>query len=128
MSRATWPTNTIIGEEFLVGDMDARRRIGGAGTAGDEADAGPTGHLADRLGHHRSAALMAAHGDGDVAVVKRIEHGEIALAGHAEDVADTVDDQLVDQHLGGGAQIVLGFHVSFPGMGIEERALKNALL
>ena len=30
---------------------------------------------------------MAAHGDGDVAVVKGIEHGEIALAGHAEDVA-----------------------------------------
>ena len=59
---------------------------------------------------------MAAHGDGDIAVVKRIEHGEIALAGHAEGVADTVDDQLVDQHLGGGAQIVLGFHVRFPGI------------
>jgi hypothetical protein len=37
-------------------------------------------------------------------------------------VADTVDDQLVDQHFGGGAQIVLGFHVSFSGMGIGENA------
>ena len=106
--------------------MDARRRVGGARTAGDEADAGPPGHLADGLRHHRRPALVAAHGDGDIAVVKRIEHGEIALAGHAEGVADTVDDQLVDQHLGGGAQIVLGFHVSFPGMALgEKRALEE---
>jgi hypothetical protein len=59
---------------------------------------------------------VAAHGDGDVAVVERIEHGEIALAGHAKGMADPLDDQLVDQHFGGGAQIVLGFHVSFSGM------------
>ena len=119
----------IIGEEFLLRDVDARRRIGGAGTAGDETDAGPAGRLADGFRHHRRAALVAAHGDFDVAVVKRIEHGEIALAGHAEGVADTVDDQLVDQHLGGGAQIVLGFHVIFSGMGIgEKRALKDGLL
>ena len=61
--------------------------------------------------------------------MERIEHGEIALAGNAEGVADTVDDQLVDQHFGGGAQIVLGFHVCLSGMGIgEKRALRNGLL
>ena len=70
--------------------------------------------LADGFRHHRRAALVAAHGDGDVAVVKRIEHGEIAFAGHAEGVLDAVDDQLVDQHLGGGTQIILGFHMTFP--------------
>jgi hypothetical protein len=65
---------------------------------------------------------VTTHGDGDIAVMERIEHGEIALAGNAEGVADTVDDQLVDQHFGGGAQIVLGFHVSFSGMALAKNA------
>ena len=96
------------------------RGVGGARSAGDEADAGAAGHLADGFRHHRRAALVAAHGDGDVAIVKRIEHGEIAFARHAEGVLDAVDDQLVDQHLGGGTQIVLGFHVTFPaGLDVE---------
>ena len=105
---------------ILLRDVDAGRGVGGARSAGDEADAGAPGHLADRFRHHRCAALVAAYGDGDVAVVKRIEHGEIAFARHAEGVPDAVDDQLIDQHLGSGAQIILGFHVTFPaGLDVE---------
>ncbi len=89
-------------------------RIGGAGAAGDEADAGPAGHLADRLGHHRGAGLLPADRDGDIAVMKRVEHREIALAGHAKDMLHAVDAQLIDQNLGGAAQIVLGAHRRLP--------------
>ena len=92
---------------ILARDVNAGRSIGGAWPARDEADAGPAGRLADRLRHHRGAALLPAHGDGDVAVVEGVEHGEIALARHAEYVAHAVDAQLIDQNLGGGARIVL---------------------
>ncbi len=42
--------------------------------------------------------------------MERVEHREIALARHAKDVAHAVNAQLVDQNLGGAAQIVLGAH------------------
>ena len=95
---------------ILARDVDAGRGIGGAGPAGDEADAGPAGRLADRLRHHRRAALLPAHGDGEIAVVKRVERRKIALARHAEHVAHAVNAQLIDQNLGGGAHIVLSAH------------------
>ena len=95
---------------ILARDVDAGRRVGGARPAGDEADARTAGRLADRLRHHRGAALLPAHGDGEIAVVKRVEHREIALARHAEDVAHAVNAQLIDQNLGGGPHIVLTAH------------------
>ena len=110
MSRATWPTNMTSGVGILARDVDARRGIGGARPAGDETDAGPAGDLADRLRHHGGAALLAADRDGEVGVVEGVEHRQIALARHAEDVAHAVDAQLIDQNLGGGAHIVLGAH------------------
>ena len=58
----------------------------------------------------QAPAFLAADGDGEIAVMERVEHGEIALARHAKDVAHAVDAQLIDQNLGGGAQIVLGAH------------------
>ena len=95
----------------LLRDVDAGRRIGGARPARDEADARPPGRLADGFGHHRRAALLAADGDGDVAVVEGVEHGEIAFARDAEDMTHAVLDQLVDQDLGGGADVFDGAHV-----------------
>ena len=88
---------------ILVGDVNAGRGVGGARTARHEADAGPARRLAHRLGHHRGAAFLAADGDGDVAVVEGVEHAQETLAGHAEDVTHAIGDQLVDEHLGGGA-------------------------
>ena len=95
---------------ILARDVDAWRGIGGARPARDEADAGLAGHFSDRLRHHAGAALLAADRDGEIGVVERVEHRQIALARHAEDVAHAVDVQLVDQNFGGGAHIVLGAH------------------
>jgi hypothetical protein len=42
--------------------------------------------------------------------VERIERGQIALAGDAKDVADPVDQKLVDQHLAARTHVVLAAH------------------
>jgi hypothetical protein len=87
----------------LVRDVHAGRRVGGTGAARDEADAGLAGELALRLGHHGRAAFLAAHGHVDGRVVQRVEHGQKAFAGHAEELLDAVGDELVDQDLAAGA-------------------------
>ena len=95
---------------ILLRDMDARRGIGGAGPAGDEADAGPAGRLAVRLRHHRGAAFLAADGDLDLAVVEGVERGEIALARHAEHMRHAMRDQLIDEDFAAGPRSVIGAH------------------
>ena len=111
------------GLEILLRDMDAVGRIGGARAAGDEADAGPAGHLADGFRHHRGAGLLPAHRDGNIAVMERVQHREIALAGHAENMLHAVDAQLIHQNFGGAAQIVLGAHFTLPGRPVRGRKL-----
>src|SRR5690242_7096992 len=86
------------------------RGIGGAGAAGDEAHAGPAGHFAERLRHDRRPALLAADGDGQIAVMEGVEYRQIALARHAEDMANAMNAQLIHQDFGGAAQIVLSPH------------------
>jgi hypothetical protein len=108
---------------ILTRDVDAGRRVGGARSAGDETDARAAGHLADRLRHHRGAALLPANGDGKIAVVKRIENRQVALARHAEDVAHAVNAQLIDQNLGRGPHIVLTAHRRLPG---NSRPIRRA--
>src|SRR5262249_62219420 len=89
-------------------------RIGGAGPARDEADAGPPGHLAAGFRHDRGPALLPANGDGDIAVVEGIERREIALPGHAKHVTNPVNDELVDQNFGGRPRAVIGAHPASP--------------
>jgi len=83
----------------LIGDVDAGRGIGGAGAARHETDAGLAGELAGGFRHHAGAAFGAADGDLHRGVVQRVEHGEIALARHAEGVGGAVDQKLVDEDL-----------------------------
>ena len=121
---------------ILARDVDAVRGIGRTGTAGDETDTGPAGHLADRFRHDGSAGLLAAHRDGQIAVMEGIEHREIALAWHAKDVTHAMKAQLIDQDFGGTAQIVLTAHrrrllkicfglvVSWP-LRVKDRASEN---
>ena len=93
--------------------MDARRRVGRARAARDEADARPSRDLADRLRHHRRTAFVTADGHGDAAVAQRIQHGEKTLAGNAEHMLDAVDHELLDQRRGGGsARCVLVHRIS----------------
>ena len=70
--------------------------------------------LADRFRHHRGAALLAADGHRDVAVVERVERREIAFARHAEHMVHAVDDQLVDQDFAAGAGAVIAAHQFAP--------------
>jgi hypothetical protein len=62
-----------------------------------------------------ASAIIAADGQFDVAVDKRIKRREVALAGHAKDVTHAVDAQLSDENLGGGAIVILAAHHSFLG-------------
>jgi hypothetical protein len=66
---------------------------------------GPARELPVRLRHHGGAALLAADGDLDRRVVQGVEHGEEALAGHAEQVLHPVHHELVDEDLAAGTAI-----------------------
>ncbi len=90
------------GNRILHGDVDAGRRIGGAGAAGDEADAGLAGQAALAVGHHRGAAFLAADDGADRRIVQRVEHREIGFARHAEDAIDAVGFERVDDQLSAG--------------------------
>ena len=75
--------------------------IGGARPARDEADARPPRELALRLGHEGGAALLAAGDEADaVAVlVEAVQHGEKALARHAERGVDALRDEGLDERM-----------------------------
>ena len=81
----------------LEGGVDAAGGVRRAGAAGDHADARPAGELAVGVGHVRGADLVAAGDEADRRVVERVEHGQVALAGHAEGDVHPVDDELVDE-------------------------------
>ena len=110
MSRATWPTNTTSGVESWRAMWMPGEALVAPGPRVTKQTPGTAGRLAHRLGHHRGAALLPANGDGNIAVVKRIDRSEIAFAGHAEHVLDAVNAQLIDQNLGGRTIIVLTAH------------------
>lgn len=80
--------------------MQPGQRVGAAGAAGDEAHAGATGGLGIGFGHHRGAAFLAAHHQGDVRrVVQRIEHRQKALPGDREHPVHTVASEQFDDGL-----------------------------
>src|SRR6516165_7384276 len=91
-------------------DVKAGRGVGCPGATGDETDPGPPRCLAGGLRHHRGTALLPADREREIAVVKRVEHGEITLARHAEHVCHAVNAELVDQNRCGGSHVVIGTH------------------
>ena len=60
---------------------------------------GRAGELAVGVRHVRGADLVAARDEPDRRVVERVEHGQVAFAGHAEGHVDAVHDELVDEDL-----------------------------
>jgi hypothetical protein len=92
--------------------VETSRRIGGARPAGDEADAGPARELAHRLRHDAGAAFLPANRHLEGTVHHGVERSDVAFAGHAEDMARAMNDELIDQHLGGGSRSIIGAHVS----------------
>lgn len=96
---------------ILAGHMDADRRVGGAGAARDEGDAGAVRERAIGAGHERDAAFLAARDDVDRGRIdERVEHGEEAFAGHGEDPVAALRHELIDEDAAAGAG--LGFGLS----------------
>ena len=93
-------------EDHRVGilpcDVHAGGRIGGAGAAGDEADAGATCQPALAVGHHGRTAFLPADDVADLRIVQRVKHSEIALARHRVDALDAVRLERLDDQLSAG--------------------------
>ena len=81
----------------LEGGVDAPGGVCRTGPARDHADARPTCELAVGIGHVRCADLVTAGDEPDRRVVEGIEHGQVALARHAEGDVHPVHDELVDE-------------------------------
>ena len=80
---------------ILERGVHADRGVAGAGPARDHGDAGLAGELAIGFRHVGGASLVARVDQREAVahVVERVEHLEIALAGHAERHLDAVDQQ-----------------------------------
>jgi hypothetical protein len=99
----------------LLGDVDPGAGVGGAGSPGGEADAGPPGELAIGLRHHGGPAFLAAYQEAQVGrIEKRIEHRQIAFARHAEGQVGAVNPQLVHQNPPATPHITVLRHCSNP--------------
>ena len=90
---------------IMFGDVDRVRGIHRARAARDEDDAWPSGQSRRCLGHERRAGFMPRDRQLDGRIVERVEHGQVGLAGHAEDVRDALRDQLIDEDLTAGAEV-----------------------
>ena len=95
-------TRNMPGEEdhrrrVLPRGVHADGRLGRSGTSRHEADSGPAGQLAVRLGRVRGALLVPAGDELDRRVVERVEDGQEALSGQAEREVDPVQLELVDE-------------------------------
>ena len=60
---------------------------------------GAARELPVRVGHVRRARLVPADHVAQVGVVQRVEHGQVALPGDAEEEVGAVNPELVDQDL-----------------------------
>ncbi len=92
------------GGAVLHRGVDADRRVGRAGAAGDEADAGAAGELAVGLRGVGGAALLSAGDEVDLRrVVKRVERGEVGFAGYAEDAVAALGEELINKDAAAGS-------------------------
>ena len=107
MARATWPTKTMSGVESCLAMWMPAEALVAPGPRVTKQMPGRPVALPMRFGRHRRAALVAADGELDVAVVEGVERGEIAFPRHAKGVAHAVDDQLIHQDLAAAAHIPL---------------------
>ena len=99
---------------IVLGDMKPVRRVGRAGTAGDEADPGPSGEPPLSQRHDRRARLLPADGQFDRRVVHGVEGGEIGFARNAIDPLDALRDELVDEDLSARSQALAQRRSSLP--------------
>ncbi|MNI48417.1 hypothetical protein D3C73_1029780 [compost metagenome] len=98
-------------DRILLGDMQSSRGVGGAGASRHHADARFARKPAPSVGHHRCATFLTADEDIDAALIKRVEHGEVAFARHTGNPFDAVRLQRLDDQLAAGP--FCGFPGSF---------------
>src|SRR3954466_11162760 len=86
---------------ILEGRVDAYRRMRGSGAPGDERNPRAARQLAVRVRHVGRARFVATDDEADLLalVVEAVEEREVALAGDAEDVVGTLDDEAPRQDL-----------------------------
>jgi hypothetical protein len=93
------------GHAVLLGGVHRDGRIGGAGAAAHQRDAGRSRQPRIGEGHEARAGLVAAdHRVDVVAVMQGVEQAQEALPGNAEHARDSVADQGVDDQVAGGSQ------------------------
>ena len=83
----------------MLGNVDAGRGIGGAGSACDHHNARTARQPRRRIGHHRCPAFLTADGDIDGGIMQRIQHGQIAFARHTKHMLDPLGLQGIDDQL-----------------------------
>ena len=89
----------------LLGHVHGDRRVGRARPAAHERHARPPRELGVAHGHEPRAALVPAHDGLDgIAVMQGVEHGEIALARHAEHPVHAMRGKAIDKQIGGTAR------------------------
>ncbi len=60
--------------------------------------------------HDAGAAFLPADRHLEGTIHHGVERSDVAFAGYAEDMARAMDDELIDQHLGGGSRSIIGAH------------------
>ncbi len=121
---------------ILAGGVDADAEVRGTDRSRREADGGPAGQLAVRLGHECRPAFVTGRDDADAGAFEGVEEPEERLARDGEGVADTRCPQLVgdvapngpwtgiDDRFGGGligdcgvrGRVGLGRRLGFDGL------------
>ena len=84
---------------ILERGVQADRRVSGSRPPSDEAHPRPPAQPTLRIRHKRRAALVTAGDETDAfgMLMKAIEHGQVALAGHAKGRVDALGDQRFDE-------------------------------
>src|SRR5690606_1551049 len=88
----------------MVGNVDARSRIGGPRRSGDKAGGRTPSKFSMRLCHHGSATFLAADSDRDIGVVQSIQHRQIAFTRNAKDMVYAMYAKLLHQYLPAGTR------------------------
>src|ERR1700678_1690527 len=83
----------------MFGDMDAMCRVGRAGPARNEAYSRPPCQSPCGQGRHRRPGLLTADHNLNCGVVQSVESGQVGLARYAVDMADALNDELIDENL-----------------------------
>ena len=94
----------------LMCNVNADRGVGRTRAARHERNAGLAGQFRVCLGHEGGAGLVPIDDQLDhlARVVQRVEHRQETFAGHGEGVIDALDQQLIDEQAGAGAEEAWG--------------------